>query len=170
VGPDHWQLFDADTATLLYDSISSTPPNLSQWPLPPQQMTPQKTTNYRLIAWAGQSYAAQSAVAMVKIIPPKILSFSASPEVYKPGRSVELSWQTELAWSASLEQVVLGNPDINNLGAVDLQSNGYAVPPTGISIYFLTASNEVDTVRPTVAVSAGQTVNTSGLRILRTKP
>lgn len=162
IDSDHWQLYEVDTATLLYDSVTSSPPGLTQWPLPPQQLKPEQTTTYRLLAWAGQSYTASDTVAMVKVVPPQILCFSASPRTYEPGKLVNLCWQTEGALSAALSQVILGNPGIINLGQVDLQSNGYPLPPKGISIYSLTAKNQVETVLQTAVAPVPQTIGLAG--------
>jgi glutamine cyclotransferase len=215
---DHWQLYDSDAATLLYDSNTSTPPNLTEWPVPPQTLEPEQTTSYRLIAWAGQIYTAANATAMVaspqvtatgptapvnalsdviiswtsanaqtvEIYPtgqtasatsgqgtftvqpiestvymliatdanndqsqpayvqvqvnaPQIISFMASPTTCQPEASVNLSWETQSASLASLSQSILGS-DTNDLGSVNVNSIGYAVTPTGISIYTLTAN------------------------------
>src|SRR5436190_9466798 len=95
MGSDHWQLFDADTATLLYDSSTGTPANLTQWPVPPAQLTPDAETTYELIAWAGQIFTNSFAVAQVTN--PRFTSIGAPtanpPSVDSSGTST-ISWQT----------------------------------------------------------------------------
>jgi 3D (Asp-Asp-Asp) domain-containing protein len=241
---DHWQLYDSNTATLLYDSNTGTPPNLTEWPMPPQTLEPQQTTSYRLIAWAGQIYTAANTTAMVAspqvtatgptapvnalsevtinwqtvnaqsiviepmgqtadatteqgtftvqpaedtlyaltamwtetsvspplviksppanvqvyVNPPQILSFSVAPQRYTQGQRVSLSWETASTASASLSQMIAGDPTVIPLGNVDLSSNGYSVGPQDVSIYLLTATAQDETTSATITAD-GQNIN-----------
>lgn len=141
---DHWQLYDTATATLLYDSNTSTPPNLSQWPVSPQQLTPETTTTYELIAWAGAVYTAAQSTAMV-----------AAPQVTAEGPTdpvdalsdVVIRWQTANAQSVKIEPTGQTADATSNQGS-------FTVQPSADTEYALTATWTDTNVSPSLVINS----------------
>ena len=96
-GSDHWQLYDYDTETLLYDSEKSEPPNAESYgPIHPQQ-----NTNFELIAFAGQLFTTAYAVAMV--IAPAITNVTSPDGPVDALTEVVIGWTSAHAATVRLE-------------------------------------------------------------------
>jgi hypothetical protein len=135
-GSNHWQLYDSNTATLLYDSNTGSPPNLTEW-----AVTPEQTTSYELIAWAGQLFTARSADAMV-----------ASPQVNATGPSAPVNALSEVAihWTSSNAHTVGIEPTGQTANATSGQGQ-FTVQPTASTPYTLTAYDANNKPGPTPA-------------------
>ncbi len=99
---------------------------------------PEGNTPYTLTPYNG-NYEGMQWQVTIYVNPPEITSLVCSTALYPPGQPVSLSWATKSAVSASLQQSIAGQTGLIDLGNVDVQSSGYAVTPTGISTYILTA-------------------------------
>jgi hypothetical protein len=136
-GSDHWQLYDYDTDTLLYDSKTGGRPNADSY----GPVYPQQNTNYALIAYAGQLFTTSYADAMVMaahfIGPP-----TATPPVINPGQSSVLSWETKYASQLTIsagdfQAVVLNAPEGQYDYFPQAPNNQWPVSPTETTNYSL---------------------------------
>ncbi len=94
VESDHWQLYDTNSATLLYDS--ETDPPQSSYTAYPEQ-----TTTYELLAWADQLFTAQQATAMVSAP-----TLTAEP----PNATVNALTDVTINWTSNYAQTVTISP------------------------------------------------------------
>ncbi|MEW6521349.1 MAG: carboxypeptidase regulatory-like domain-containing protein [Thermodesulfobacteriota bacterium] len=115
-----WSSTDADTASI-EPGIGEVPVNGSL------DVSPTVTTEYTITVTSGKK--TKTASAIVTIIPPPIVSFTASPYLTRPAERVILSWSVENATSCVLEGV----------GAV-LSTYTYLVYPEVTTTYTLTAT------------------------------
>jgi hypothetical protein len=162
-GSDHWQLYDATTATLLYDSNTGTPKNLTEWPISPQQLKPQKNTTYQLVAWAGQLYTVAPPVDVTVMAAEFTQQATANPStVNAPGDQSMLHWETQ--WAS---QLVISAPNFKTVtldapsGQYDTfpkaPGNLYAVNPdanTNYTLQIFGPSNSHDTQQVSVSVES----------------
>jgi hypothetical protein len=129
-GSDLQQLYNTTTGALLYDSSKSTPPDATSYTDYPEQ-----TTNYELIAWAGQLFTVQSASGMVKAP-----QFIGSAPYAKPS-SVNAGQPTTLYWTTiNADTVTITAPDFTT-AQVQATLGQYTVSSvTAETTYQLTAS------------------------------
>ena len=128
-GSDHWQLYDFDTSTLLYDSEKGSPPNaLSYGPVSPQQ-----NTNYELIAFKGELFTTAYAEAMVVV--PTVLTAKG------PGAPVDAGSQVVISWTSAHATTIKLEPGEQTADASSGEGS-FTVTPTTDTTYNLTPSNE----------------------------
>jgi hypothetical protein len=127
-GSDHWQLYDYDTQTLLYDSKLSTPPEARAY----GPVTPQQNTNYELVAWAGQLFTTAYAEVMV-----------AQPHVNASGPVSPVNALTEVVinWTAQHADTVTIEPWTGPGNSEDATGGAgqFKVHPGQTTLYTLTA-------------------------------
>ncbi len=136
-GSDHWQLYDYDTDTLLYDSVTGSPPDADSY----GPILPQQNTNYELIAFHGQLFTTSYAEAMV-MAAHFIGEPTATPSVINPGQSSVLSWKTKYASqltisAADFQSVVLEAPAGQYDNFPQAPNNQWPVNPTETTSYSL---------------------------------
>ena len=138
-GSDHWQLYNYDTETLLYDSKTSTPKNaLSYGPVYPQH-----NTNYELIAWAGELFTTAYAEVMV-----------ALPQISAQGplSPVDALSKVIIDWTATHATSVTLEPGDQTADA-SRGSGQFTVQPTQTTTYTLTALRGNYKSQPPAAVT-----------------
>ena len=138
-GSNHWQLYDYDTETLLYDSKTSTPPHaLSYGPVYPQH-----NTNYELVAWAGELFTTAYAEVMV-----------ALPQISAQGplSPVDALTKVIINWTATHATSVMLEP--GRLAADASSGSGqFTVEPAETTQYTLTAMKGDYKSQPPATVS-----------------
>ena len=127
---DHWQLYDYDTDTRLYDSVTGSPPDADSY----GPILPQQNTNYELIAFHGQLFTISYAEAMV-MAAHFIAEPTATPSVINPGQSSVLSWKTKYASQLTIsagdfQSVVLEAPAGQYDNFPQAPNNQWTVSPT----------------------------------------
>jgi hypothetical protein len=138
-GADHWQLYDYDTETLLYDSKTDTPPQaLSYGPV-----CPQHNTNYELVAWAGELFTTAYAEVMV-----------ALPQISAQGplSPVDALTKVIITWTVTHANSVTLEPGDQTADA-SLGSGQFTVQPTQTTTYTLTALRGNYKSQPPAAVT-----------------
>ncbi len=134
---DHWQLYDYDTDTLLYDSLTSSPPDADSY----GPILPQQNTNYELIAFHGQLFTTSFAEAMV-MAAHFIAEPTATPSVINSGQPSVLAWKTKYASqltisAADFQTVVLEAPAGQYDNFPQAPNNQWTVSPTETTSYSL---------------------------------
>ena len=123
-------------STLLYDSKTGSPPNANSYAAQPQQ-----TTNYKLIAWAGELFTAQQA-------PPwSARRRSVSP----PSVTVDALTNVTIDWTANYAQTVTINPPPASGPATVDATNGqgsFVVQAGETTTYTLYATGDNNTESP----------------------
>ena len=144
-GSSSVQLYNMNTAVLLYDSKTSSPPATSYTD------SPQRNTTYELIAWAGQLFTVLTANAMVNA--PQFIQPDpkAAPSSVNPGEQTVLSWNTVHA-----DTVTISAPGFITVQVPAAQGQYTINSVSAQTTYTLTASAQgiiaIDTRQVTVAV------------------
>jgi hypothetical protein len=153
-GSDHWQVTDQNTEQVIYDSNTSKPPGLSSWPVPPQQLTPQHSTTYELIAWAGNLYTTATATAQVMAAMFTSQPTASPQTVDAPGNKSMLRWNTLYASQLRIVGEGLDVTFTAAEGQYDIfpqaPGNQYAVYPESTNTYTLSIEgpNQTTDSRP----------------------
>jgi hypothetical protein len=123
-----------------YDLFLQAPDN--QLEVPP--------STYTLTAYGpGDSQATSQVPILLAIPPPAINTFTATPQVFNAGGSVDLAWGTSYGIIALLSQTALGSnaaaiPQIVATNSSEYAGSVYPVNPVGISYYTLLLRGQGD--------------------------
>jgi sugar lactone lactonase YvrE len=159
-GADQWRVYDVEAAVLLYDSTSTTEPNLMSWPVAPQQLAPPRDTFYLLVARSGQLFNMRVAAAMV-MAAHFIANPTAEPSTINPGGTSMLHWTTKWASRITISAPGLHTEQFNAPPGQydvfpDAPGNQFEVKPNYTVPYTLTVAgpgNSSDTKQVMVAVN-----------------
>jgi hypothetical protein len=137
-GAEYWLLYGGST-TPLYDSRYSEPPNATTY----GPVSPQVSTTYQLLAYAGQLYTGVEQEVSV-MAAQFVINPSANPTTVEPGGSAILSWQTlyasQLVITASdpnFKPVTLNAPAGQYDYFPDAPNNQWPVSPEKTTTYTL---------------------------------
>ena len=125
-GSDHWQLYDFDNETLLYDSEKSVPPNAHSY----GPISPPVNTNYELLAFKGELFTPAYAEAMVRAV---VINASG------PENPVNVLSDVQISWTTMYAQTVTIQPTGQTADATTGQGT-FTVQMTEDTLYTLTAT------------------------------